>query len=71
MNRKNEGKQPLAADTPEHKTEQQRLAPLPRSLTYATVFDVRDVEHEITDFMVRKACDEMDRMQQFPFAPRR
>jgi len=48
-----------------------RIAPLPKSLTYATVIDVRNVEHEITDFMVRRACEEMDTMQQFPFAPRR
>jgi len=44
---------------------------LPKSLTYAAVIDVRNVEHEITDFMVRRACAEMDKIQQFPFAPRR
>ncbi|MBX2884441.1 MAG: hypothetical protein KTR32_31095 [Granulosicoccus sp.] len=47
-----------------------RLEPLPKSLTYAAVVDVRNVEHEISEFMVRRACDEMDKMQQFPFAPR-
>lgn len=50
--------------------EQRRLGPLPKALTYAAVIDVRDVEQEISDFMVRRACDEMDKMQQFPFAPR-
>lgn len=54
--------------------EQGWLEPLPKSLTYAAVVDVRNgvrnEEQEITEFMVRRACDEMDKVQQFPFAPR-
>jgi len=42
---------------------------LPRRLTYAAVLDRHRRELEITDFMVRRACDEMDSAQQFPFAP--
>lgn len=51
--------------------EGRALRPLPASMTYAATVDSRDVEHEITDFMVRRACEEMDSMQQFPFCGRK
>lgn len=46
-----------------------KLCTLPKRLTYAALVDRQQCETEITDFMVRRACDEMDCMQQFPFAP--
>lgn len=46
-----------------------QLCTLPKRLTYAALVDRQSRETEITDFMVRRACDEMDCMQQFPFAP--
>lgn len=47
------------------------LRPLPADLSFAAVVDIRDVEHEITDFMIRRACEEMDAMQQYPFTGRK
>jgi len=47
------------------------LRPLPSAITYAATVDIRNVEHEITDFMIRRACEEMDAMQQFPFCGRK
>jgi len=41
---------------------------LPKRLTYAALIDKRR-EIEITEFMVRRASDEIEAMQQFPFAP--
>ncbi|MEE9332859.1 MAG: hypothetical protein V3U65_02100 [Granulosicoccaceae bacterium] len=43
------------------------LAPLPSELCYGATVDIRDVEQEITDLMVRRACEQMDSVQQFPF----
>ena len=43
------------------------LVPLPEPLTCASVIDERDVEHAITDFMMRRACEQMEAEQQFPF----
>lgn len=43
------------------------LEPLPRDLTWAATVDVRNVEHEITELMIRRACEEMEDVQQFPF----
>jgi len=54
-------------DIPEGKA----LRPLPSSLSYAAIVDVRNVEHEITDFMIRRACEEMDSQQQYPFSGRK
>lgn len=42
---------------------------LPKRLTYAALIDKSRREIEITDFMVRRASDEIESMQQFPFAP--
>lgn len=47
------------------------LRPLPASMTYSATVDIRNVEHEITEFMTRRACEEMDAMQQFPFCGRK
>ena len=41
---------------------------MPKRLTYAALID-KGREIEITDFMVRRAGDEIEGMQQFPFAP--
>ncbi len=49
----------------------QTLRPLPASLTYAATVDIRNVEHEITEFMIRRACEEMDSEQQYPFCGRK
>ncbi len=48
-----------------------RLYYLPTRLTYAAVVDAKDRETEITDFMVRRACEEADKQLQYPFAPRK
>lgn len=51
--------------------EGRALRPLPAAITYGATIDIRNVEHEITDFMTRRACEEMDSMQQFPFCGRK
>jgi len=43
---------------------------LPPHISYAAIVDSNDNEHEISDLMVRRACKEMDKEQQFPFAPK-
>jgi len=57
-----------SADTVESGSMLRRYR-LPKRLTYAALIDKRRREIEITDFMVRRACDEIEGMQQFPFAP--
>jgi len=47
---------------------EKRMQPLPSDLCYAATVDIRNVENEITDLMVRRACEQMDAQQQFPFA---
>jgi len=47
------------------------LRPLPESLTYGATVDIRNVEQEITEFMIRRACEEMDAQQQYPFCGRK
>lgn len=51
--------------------EGKALRPLPSSISYGAIIDVRNVETEITDFMIRRACEEMDAQQQFPFCGRK
>lgn len=51
--------------------ESRTLRPLPVSMGYAATVDIRNIEHEITEFMIRRACEEMDAMQQFPFSGRK
>ncbi len=48
-------------------SEMMMLRPLPVELTYAATVDIHNIESEITEFMIRRACDEMDKYQQFPF----
>lgn len=48
-----------------------RLTPLPKALSYAAVVDVNNKEIEITDLMVQKACRDMAKFEQFPFAPKK
>jgi len=45
-----------------------RLYILPNYVTYAALVDQYQQETEITDLMVARACEEMDGMQQYPFA---
>ncbi len=60
--------QPLKQfDIPEGKA----LRPLPSTTSYGAVVDVRNVETEITEFMIRRACEEMDAQQQYPFCGRK
>lgn len=47
------------------------LRPLPASVTYGAILDIRNVETEITDFMIRRACEEMDAQQAYPFCGRK
>ena len=51
--------------------ESRPLRPMPSAMSYAATVDSRIVEHEITDFMVRRACEEMDAVQQYPFCGRK
>lgn len=51
--------------------EGRALRPLPAELSYMAILDIRNVETEITDFMVRRACEEMDRQQTYPFLGRK
>ena len=47
------------------------LRPLPKSVAYGATVDIRNVEHEITEFMIRRACEEMDAQQPYPFCGRK
>jgi len=60
--------QPMKFD---HIPEGAALRPLPAEVTYGAIIDIRNVEREITDFMVRRACEEMDAQQQYPFTGRK
>lgn len=42
---------------------------LPSRLTYSAVVDAFNQEKEITEFMTRRACDDVEKYQQFPFGP--
>jgi hypothetical protein len=44
------------------------LSPLPDSLTVCSMVNDSGDELEITEFMLRRACDEMDNDQTWPFA---
>lgn len=46
----------------------ENLAPLPETLTTCAMVDDSGQELEITEFMLRRACDEMDADQIWPFA---
>ncbi len=45
------------------------LVPLPDAISYAAMIDDNDQEIEISDFMMRRACEEMDETMEWPFAP--
>ena len=45
------------------------LIPLPDAMSYAAMIDDNDQEIEISDFMMRRACEEMDETMEWPFAP--
>jgi len=44
------------------------LIPLPDALCYSATVDENDQETVISDFMVRRACEEMDDALGWPFA---
>jgi hypothetical protein len=44
------------------------LMPMPEYLTYGATVDENNVEHEITELMIRRACETMHDMQQYPFS---
>ena len=46
----------------------ENLAPLPESMTVCAMVTDSGEELEITEFMQRRACDEMDASQIWPFA---
>ena len=49
-----------------HKTE--ILKPLPDSMTVCATIDESGAEHEITELMIRRACEQMDADQLWPYA---
>ena len=67
--------QPAAVSTSQldRSTSPSGLQPLPDEVSYGAVIDIRNVEQEITELMIRRACEQMDEQQQFPFcsSPRR
>lgn len=42
------------------------VRPLPRDIAYAAVIDAQDREVEITEEMIRKACEKMEEEEIFP-----
>ena len=44
------------------------LTPLPDSLTVCATIDDNGAEHEITELMIRRACEQMDADQLWPYA---
>ena len=46
----------------------EKLTPLPEGLTVCSMVNDAGEEQEITEFMIRRACDEMDADQIWPFA---
>ncbi|ASJ71275.1 hypothetical protein [Granulosicoccus antarcticus] len=44
------------------------LKPLPESITVCATIDESGAEHEITDLMIRRACEKMDADQLWPYA---
>jgi hypothetical protein len=44
------------------------LMPLPESLTACAMIDETGAEHEITELMIRRACELMDADQLWPYA---
>lgn len=48
-------------------TETKPMGILPKKMTYAATVDWRNQEHVITDSMIRRACEDMEEEQQYPF----
>ncbi len=44
------------------------LMPLPETMTLCSTVDDTGTEHEITELMIRRACENMDADQLWPFA---
>jgi hypothetical protein len=44
------------------------LKPLPDSITVCATIDDSGTEHEITELMIRRACEQMDADQLWPYA---
>ncbi len=44
------------------------LMPMPEYLTYGATVDENDVEHEITELMIRRACETTHDVQLYPFS---
>ena len=44
------------------------LKPLPESMTVCATIDESGAEHEITELMIRRACEQMDADQLWPYA---
>jgi len=44
------------------------LTPLPDVLTTCATIDETGTEHEITELMIRRACEQMDADQLWPYA---
>lgn len=47
------------------------LKPLPDTMTVCATIDESGTEHEITELMIRRACEEMDADQLWPYASQR
>lgn len=44
------------------------LTPLPEAMTACATIDEAGTEHEITELMIRRACEQMDADQLWPYA---
>lgn len=44
------------------------LTPLPDGMTVCATIDETGAEHEITELMIRRACEQMDADQLWPYA---
>ena len=44
------------------------LTPLPDDMTVCATIDESGTEHEITELMIRRACEQMDADQLWPYA---
>lgn len=45
----------------------ERLTPLPESVTVCATVDESGDEHIITELMIRRACEQMDAIQSWPY----
>ena len=63
------GDKPATRRRSAERSSSRALAMLPRRFTYAALVDRFNRETEISEFMVRRALEEVEEQQQFPFAP--